>query len=128
MNKLVLTFGVFLMMSLLACEDDAVDAGGNAPTLEARGIQTDRFSFSITVDESQSNGSVFFQVQDAGDAALSASELASSQFATSFDLNGSTFRTASMPGLQSQTSYVLYAVVVSGGQHSQVARLAITTN
>lgn len=125
--KFVYSFSLLVCCLLLAaCEED-VQGGLNAPGLEARGVQTDRFSFAITIEEDGVNGQLYFMVQTSDKAKPSAQEVRNSPYATSFDLNGSDFRTASMPGLSGQTSYTLYAIVALEDRLSQVASLQVTT-
>lgn len=119
---------IFLLLGFTACEEDTVEANGpNPPQLEARGIQADRFSFAVTIEEDGIDGQLYFLVQTSDKPSMTAEAIRDSQFATSLALNGTDFRTASMPGLQSGTDYTLYAVIVVGEQLSRVATLSVTT-
>ncbi|WPP48597.1 hypothetical protein [Catalinimonas niigatensis] len=111
---------------LIACEED-VESGLSTPVLDARGVQTDRFSFAITIEEDGVNGRLYYLVQTTDKAKPSAQEINGSPLATSFDLNGSDFKLASMPGLAPKTDYTLYAIVALGDQLSKVASLQVTT-
>lgn len=111
---------------LIACEED-VEGGLNAPLLEVRGVQADRFTFAITIEEDGVKGRFYYLVQTTDKAKPSAQEIKGSQYATSFDLNGAEFRTASMSSLNSKTNYTVYATVALGDQLSQVASLQVTT-
>jgi len=127
MKKTVFTIWILVAFCTLACEEDETLSGIGAPTLEARGIQADRFSFAITVGEEQSNGKLYFMAQEADKPSLSAQEIVSNRFATSINLNGSTFKTASMPGLKSKTDYTVYAVIAIGEKLGKVASLSVAT-
>lgn len=117
---------LILSCCLMACKED-VEGGLSAPVLEARGAQTDRFSFAITIEEDGVNGRVYFLVQTSDKAKPSAQEIKTSQLATSIELNGADFKLASMPGLAAKTTYTIYAIVALGEQLSQVASLQVTT-
>jgi hypothetical protein len=111
---------------LIACEED-VEGGLSAPQLEARGVQADRFTFAITIEEDGVNGRFYYLVQTTDKAKPSAQEIKESPYVTSFDLNGADFRTASMSSLASKTNYTVYATVALGDRLSQVASLQVTT-
>lgn len=128
MKALLYSSAFFLLLSFTACEEETVGVSDlNPPQLEARGIQTDRFSFAVTIEEDGVNGQLYFLVQTSDQPPMTAEAIRDTQWATSVALNGADFRTASMPGLQSQTDYTLYAIVVVGEQLSQVATLNVTT-
>lgn len=128
MKALFQSIVFFLLIGLMSCEEEGVEVSGlNHPQLEARGVQADRFSFAVTIEEDGVNGQLYFLVQTSDQPPMTAKAIRNTQWATSFDLNGADFRTASMPGLQSQTEYTLYAIVVVGEQLSRVATLNVTT-
>ncbi len=125
--KRIFSISLFIFTCfLVACEEDVED-GLNAPVLEARGAQSDRFSFAVTIKDDGVNGKMYYLVETSDKPQPNAQEIKSKPYANVIDLKGENFKTASMPGLASKTSYTLYAIIAVDNQLSKVASLKMET-